>query len=170
MALVVGLVTLSIFGGYEVSQVSRPGDEALTTNFFAHEAAFDDLVHMLAVDYPSPVAKGGPAIDLATMDGLETKSERSATYRRLLRQISVADLRYFPASGKLVLVPNGQENLERPSNSYVYLPHGQPRSFVRRHTYYWRGPGMDMITGDRRLEGFWFIRHEMTVEVAVTPY
>jgi hypothetical protein len=105
MALVVGLVTLSIFGGYEVSQVSRPGDEALTTNFFAHEAAFDDLVHMLAVDYPSPVAKGGHAIDLATMDGLETKSERSATYRRLLRQISVADLRYFPASGKLVLVP-----------------------------------------------------------------
>lgn len=170
IALVVGLVTLSIFGGYEVSQVSRPSDAELTANFFAHETAFDELVRMLAVDYPSLVDKGVTAIDLAKMASLDTKSGRLATYRRLLRQISVADIRYFPDSGKLVLVPTGQENLERPSKSYVYLPHGQPQSFVQHHTYYWRGPGVDMITGDRRLEGFWFIRHEMTIEVAVTPY
>jgi hypothetical protein len=160
IAMVVGMVTLSIFGGYEVDQVSRPSDDDLTANFFTHEAVFDELVHTVSVDYPSLAAKGTPAIDLAT----------KATYRRLLQQISVADLRYFPASGKLILVPDGQENPQRPSKSYVYLPHGQPRSFVRRHTYYWRGPGVDMITGDRRLEGFWFIRHETTVEVAVSPY
>lgn len=170
IALVVGLVTLSIFGGYEVNQVSGPSDEELTTNFFAHETAFDELVHMLAVDYPSLGDKGAATIDPATMDRLETRSERLATYRRLLRQISVADLRYFPRSGKLVLVPNGQENPGRPSKSYVYLPHGQPQSFVQHHAYYWRGPGVDIVTGDRRLEGFWFIRHEMTIAVAVTPY
>jgi hypothetical protein len=165
IALMVGLVTLSVFGGYEVTQVSRPTDEELTTNFFAHQAVFDELVRMLSMDHP-----GTAAIDVTTMASLDTRAERLATYKRLLQQISVADLRYFPASGKLILVPNGQENPQRPSESYVYLPHGQPRSFAQRHTYYWRGPGVDMITGDRRLEGFWFIRHEMTIEVAVTPY
>lgn len=170
VALVFSLLTLSVFGTYDVNQRSQPGDAELTTDFFAHEAAFDELVRMLSTDYPSPAAKRAAAIDLATIARLDTKSVRFGIYRRLLQQIAVADLRYFPDSGKLILVPDGQENLEEPSKSYVYLPHAQPQAFVQHHGYYWRGPGVDILTGDIPLRAGWFIRHDMTIEIAVTPY
>ena len=143
IALVFALLTLSIFGGHEINQGNQPSDEELTANFFTHEATFDELAAM-------PV--------------------RPETYRSLLRQISVADLRYFPESGELILIPDGQENLQHPSKSYVYLPHAQPQSFAEHHIYYWRGPGVNIVTGDLPLKGDWFIRHDMTIAVAVTPY
>ncbi|MGB6486060.1 MAG: hypothetical protein WBE91_04180 [Steroidobacteraceae bacterium] len=170
IALLFSLFTLSVFGTYDVNQRSQPDDEELTTDFFAHEAAFDELVRMLSTDYPSLAAKGAGAIDLATIARLDTNSVRFGIYRHLLQQISVADLRYFPGSGKLILLPDGQENLEEPSESYVYLSHAQPQAFVQHHGYYWRGPGVDILTGDLPLRAGWFIRHDMTIEVAVTPY
>ena len=168
--LVFGLLTISVFGAYDINQRSQPGDEELMSDFFAHEATFDELVRMLSSDSASLAAKGPAGVDLATMTKLDANSLRVGMYRRLLRQISVADLRYFPDSGNIILVPEGQENLQRPSRSYVYLPHAQPQSFVQHHGYYWRGPGLNILTGDLPLRAGWFIRHDMTIEVAVTPY
>jgi hypothetical protein len=170
IALMFCLLAFGVFRAYDVSQGNRPGDAALTANFFAHEAAFDQLVQMLSADRRSLAGKGNAAIDLATMARLDANAERLGTYRRLLQQISVADLRYIPGSGKLILVPDGEENPERPSESYVYLPHAQPQSFVQHHGYYLHGPGVDIVTRDSRLKSSWFIRHEITIEVAVTPY
>lgn len=167
IALAFGLLTLCAF---DANRGNQPTDEKLETNFLSHESEFDALVQMLAADHPSLTAKGASAVDLRTMAGLDTSGVRLEMYRRLLEQISVADLRYFPGSGKIILVPNGQENPERLSKFYLYLPHALPQSFAQHHGYYWRGPRVDILTGDRRLRGSWFIRHEMTVEVAVTPY
>ncbi len=170
IALMLGLPTLGIFATHDANRGNQISDAELTTDFFAHEAAFDELVRMLSTDYPSLAAKGAAAIDLATIAGQDKNPARLGTYRRLLRQISVADFRYFPDSGKLILVPDGLQDLERPSESFLYLPHGQPQSFVRHHEYYWRGPGVDTLTRDRRLKDSWLIRHEITLEVAASPY
>jgi hypothetical protein len=148
VALVLGILSFGVLGTYDVNQRDRRSDEELTAEFFAHEAVFDELVKVLAA------GPGGNA----------------EIYKRLLRQISVADARYFPDSGKLILVPDGQENLEPPSRFYVYLPHGQPQSFLQNHGYYWRGPGVDIVTRDLPLKAGWYIRHDTTIEVAVTPY
>jgi hypothetical protein len=150
IALMFGPLILVLFDAYEVNQPIHLGDAELTANFLAHEAAFDQLVQMVSTDRKSSAGKG--------------------VYRPLLRQISVADLQYFPDSGTLILVPDGEENQERPSESYVYLPGAQPESFLQHHGYYLHGPGVDIVTRDSRLKGSWFIRHELTMEVAVTPY
>lgn len=128
------------------------------------------LVQMLAADHSSLPAKRTNGIDLATVARLGKSTARFRMYRALLRQTSVADFRYFPDSGKLALLPDGQENLERPATAYLYLPHAKPQSLVQHEGDNWRGPGMHILTGDRPLKGFWFIHHEMTIEVAVSPY
>ena len=169
-ALMLGLLALGVLGAYHANRENGPGDAALSSNFFAHEAAFDELVQMLSADRRGLAAKGTTAIDLTTMAGLDTDAARLETYGRLLQQISVANFRYDPGSGRLILVPDGEENPERPSESYVYLPHGRPQSFVQHHGYYLHGPGVDILTGDRPLKGSWFIRHEIAIQVAVAPY
>ena len=93
------------------------------------------------------------------------------TYERLLRQISVADLRYFPGSGKLILQPAAaQANIEGVSKSYVYRTGGQPHPVVAHPGYNWRGPGVYFLTGDRRIEGSWFIHYDTTIALAFSPY
>lgn len=170
IALVLGLSTLAVLSSYDVNRGNLPSDVKLTANFFSHETAFDELVLMLASDHFSLAAKGPTRIDMEALGRLDTSAVRSMMYRGLLRQISVEDLRYFPYSGKLVLVPDGQENLDRPSKTYLYLPHAQPQSFIRHHGYSWRGPGVYILTSDHPLKGSWFIHHDMTMEVAVAPY
>ena len=170
LVLMFGLLALGVLEAHHVNQENRLGDEALTANFFAHEAAFDELVQLLSAERRSLRGKGTTTIDLTAMAGLDPNAAHVETYRRLMQQISVADLRYFPGSGKLVLVPDGEQKLERPSESYVYLPHGRPQSFVQHHGYYLHGPGVDILTGDRQLKRSWFIRHEITIAVAVTPH
>jgi len=150
IALMCGPLFLVLFDACQVNQANHPGDAELTANFLAHEAAFDQVVQMAPTDRRSPAG--------------------SSAYRHLLQQISVADVRYHPDSGELMLVPNGEENQERPSESYVYLPNGRPESFIQHHGYYLHGPGADIVTSDSRLKGSWFIRHELTMQVAVTPY
>lgn len=170
IALVLGVLTLGLFATHDVNQESQPSDQELTTSFFSHEEKFDELLQMLARDRPRLAAKGALAVDLATTARLDANGIRFGMYRGLLQQISVGDLRYFPGSGKLVLVPNGRRSLEPPSKSYLYLPHGQPQSLVPHYGYDWRGPGMYILTGDRPLKGGWYIHHDVTIEVAVPPY
>lgn len=169
-ALLVGIATVAAFYAHDVDQRSRPGDEQLTTNFFSHEAGFDELVQMLATDQARLAANGETSIDLATVARLTKNAARVRMYGDLLRQISVEDLRYFPDSGELVLVPDGQENPERPSRSYLYLPHGQSESLTRYHGYTWRGPGVSILNGDRPLTGSWLIHDHTRIDVAVAPY
>lgn len=152
IALVLGLATLAVYSAFAVDGAGQPGDEELTSNFFSHEAAFEELVQMLSTAR------------------LATNAARIRMYRGLLRQISVEDLRYFPDSGKLILVPDGQLNPERPSETYLYLPNAQPPPFARYHGYAWRGPGMYVLSGDRPLKGSWYVHHDVTIEVAVAPY
>lgn len=169
-ALVLGLMTLAALFTYDAGRVGQPGDEELTANFLSREAGFDELVHMLAADRPRLAAQGGVSIDLETVARLTANAARFRIYRDLLQQISVEDLRYFPASGKLVLVPDGAENVERPSKAYLYLPHAQPQALTQYHGYTWRGPGSYVLAGDRPLKGRWFIHHDTTQEVAISPY
>ncbi|HEY7887909.1 MAG TPA: hypothetical protein VIC29_06740 [Steroidobacteraceae bacterium] len=125
---------------------------------------------MLTTDHAGLAATGQTRIDFATLARLATKEPRFARYAGVLQQISVEGLRYFPHSGKLVLVPYGEESLERPSKSYLYLPHAQPQSLDQYHGYTWRGPGVYVLTGDRPLHGSWFIHQDMTMEIAIVPY
>lgn len=170
IAVLLGLPTLTVLSTHVANQENHPSDEELAANFFSHEARFDELVQMLTTDYPRLAAKGDAGIDLTTVASLATNAARSGVYRGLLQQISVEDLRYFPDSGKLVLVPDGQENSERPSKYYLYIPHAQPRSLTPSDGYASRGPGVYVLKGERPLKGSWFIRHDMTIEVAVAPY
>ena len=160
------LAALSI---YDVGRVTQPSDEELAANFSSHEAGFAELVAMLTADRQRPAAKGAASIDLATVARLTPNAARLRVYEGLLRQIAVDDFHYFPDSGKLVLVPD-EEDPERPSKSYLYLPHAHPQSLTRYHGYTWRGPGSYILAGDRPLKGSWFIHHDMTVEVAISPY
>lgn len=175
LPLVLGLCALAVFATYDGYRENAPSDEALATNWLSHEAGFDELVQMLRTSHLSVAAKGAAGIDLAAVAGLDKDPARFRIYRGLLRQISVVDLRYFPDSGKLILIPDGQNNdglnnLDRQSKCYLYLPHGQPQALASYPGSDWRMPGMYMRTGDRRLKGNWFIHHEMTLVVAVPPY
>ncbi|MGH8200943.1 MAG: hypothetical protein ACREVO_11365 [Steroidobacteraceae bacterium] len=165
-----GPSTLAVFAAYDVNEEKQPSDQELATNFFSHEARFDELAQMLAAHRPSLAAKGATSVDLARVERVDKGAARFKMYRVLLRQISVADLRYFPDSGELALVPEGQENLDQPRKFYLYLPHIHPQSLVQNRGYNWREPGMSIVTGDHPLKGFWYIHHEVTIEVAVNPY
>jgi hypothetical protein len=125
---------------------------------------------MLATDHPSLAAKRTTAIDLGTLAGLHTNPVPIGTYGRLLRHLSLAEVHYCPKSGKRILAPDGQENPERQSKYYLYLPHAQSQLLAKHHGYYWRVPGVDFLTGDRQLRGSWYIHHEAAIEVAVTSY
>jgi hypothetical protein len=170
IGLVFGLLAFGVLGTFDITTGNQPSDEQLTANYLTHEAAFNDLARQLAREYPGHTAKRGGVIDLATVIELDTNTTRVGIYGRLLQRISVADLRYFTDSGKLILVPDGEQNPDRPSRSYVHLPQARPQAFIEHHAYYWRGPGVDIVTGDLPLTAGWFIRHDTTVEVAVTPY
>lgn len=170
VALVLGLFLLAAFATYDVDRKNEPGDQALTTNFRSHEARFDELVRMLASDHLRAAGMEATGIDLATVARLDENPARVTLYGGLLRQISVVDFRYFPDSGRLILVPDGQDDLQGPSMSYVYVPHDEPQPLVPYSGSDWRTPGIYILTGDRQLRGRWFIHHERTMEAAVPPY
>lgn len=170
IALVLGLALLAAFATHGVNRKNEPSDEALAMNFLSHEAEFDELVRMLASDHLSAAATEATGIDLSAAARLDENPARIAMYGGLLRQISVADFHYFPDSGRLILMPDGRDNLEGPSNFYLYLPHGRPQPLVPYYGSDWRMPGIYMLTGDRRLRGNWFIHREMTMQVAVSPF
>jgi len=170
IGLMLASSALAVLATCEVDPGNRPGDAELTANFLSHETTFNELVQMLDGDRRTLALEGETPIDVAALSRLGASAARAQTYSGLLRQISVADLRYFPDSGKLILLPDRQANLPRPSKSYLYLPHAQPQPVVRHHGYNWRGPGVYVVTGDRPLKGSWFIHYDTVIQVAFSPY
>lgn len=169
-ALLLGVCSLAVFATYDVNRENAPSDEALATNFLSHQAGFDELVQMLRSSHLSAAAEGPSGIDWVTVARLDKDPARLRICGALLQQISVVDLRYFPDSGKLILIPEGQDSLHGQSKLYLYLPQGQPRPLASYHGSDWRMPAMYIRTADRRLKGNWFIHHEMILEAAVPPY
>jgi hypothetical protein len=100
-----------------------------------------------------------------------TSAARKDTYERLLRDISVADLRYFPGSGRLILVPVGAStSIRGSSKSYLYSAGGPPRPVLAHYGYNSRGPGPYVLAGDRRVKGPWFIHYDKVIKLGVSPY
>jgi hypothetical protein len=164
-------VALTTVATHAINQRNQPSDEELSENLLAHETKFNELVEMLDSDCRSLPPAAGESIDLAGLSAVVTSAARKDMYKRLLRQISVADLRYFPGSGRLILLPAAaQTNIQGSSKSYVYMAGGQPQPVVAHHGYNWRGPGLHFLTGDRRVEGFWFIHYDTTITLAFSPY
>ena len=98
-------VALTIVATHTINQRNQPSDEELSENLLTHETKFNELVEMLASDCRSLPPGSGESIDLAGLSAVVTSAARMDIYKRLLRQIFVADLRYFPGSGKLILLP-----------------------------------------------------------------
>jgi hypothetical protein len=154
-----------------INQRNQPSDEQLSESLLAHETKFNELVEMLDSDCRRLPPGAGESIDLAGLSAVVTSVARKGTYKRLLQQISVADLRYFPGSGRLILLPAAAPtSIQGSSKSYVYVPGGQPQPVVAHSGYNWRGPGLYFLTGDRRVKGFWFIHYDTTITLAVSPY
>jgi hypothetical protein len=171
ITLFIAPAVLTIVTIHTISQRDQPGDEQLIENLRVHEAEFDELVQMLNSDCRSLPAGAGEFIDLARLSSLVTSVSRREMYKRLLRQIFVTDLRYFPGTGKLMLLPAGtQTNIDAASKTYIYRVGGQPQPVVARQGHNWRGPGLYFRTGDRQLKGFWFIHYDMTITLALSPY
>ena len=169
--VVVGLTALGgVATRRDVSRGNQPSDEELRSNFFFHRAGFDHVVRMLAADYPGVTGKGTTSMDLAALARLDVNTTRFRMYKSLLKQISVADFRYYRSSGKLILVPEGQQDPKLPSKSYLYVPHPQPDPLVHYHGYTWREPGMYILTRDDRLRGPWLIHHDVVIGLAFSPY
>jgi hypothetical protein len=162
---------LTIVATHTISQRNQPSDAELMENLLAHEKEFDELAHMLDADCRSLPPGAGESIDLAGLSAVVTSAARMDIYMRLLRQIFVTDLRYFPGSGKLILLPAAaQTTIGGSSKSYAYLVGGQPRPVIAHHGYNWRGPGLYFLTGERRVKGFWFIHYDTTTTLAFSPY
>ncbi len=162
---------LTTVATHAINQRNQPSDAELSENLLAHETKFNELVEMLDSDCRSLPTAAGESIDLAGLSAVVTSAARKDIYKRLLRQISVADLRYFPGSGRLILLPaTAQTNIQGSSKSYVYMAGGQQQPVVAHPGYSWRGPGLHFLTGDRRIEGFWYIHYDATITLAFSPY
>jgi hypothetical protein len=162
---------LTTLATHTLNQRNLPSDQELSANLLAHETKFNELVAMLDTDCRSLPPGAGESIDLAGLSAVVTSAARKDTYERLLRQISVADLHYFPGSGRLILLPAGaQPNIQGSSKSYVYMAGDQQQPVVAHHGYNWRGPGLHYLTGDRRVEGFWYIHYDTMITLAFSPY
>jgi hypothetical protein len=171
MTLFLAPAVFTIVANHTISQRNQPSDAELIENLLAHETKFDELVQMLDSDSRSWPPGAGESIDLAGLSTVVTSAARMDIYKRLLRQISVADLRYFPGSGKLILRPaTVPTDIAGSSKSYAYVVSGQPQPVVAHHGYNWRGPGLYFLTGDRRVKGFWFIHYDTMITLAFSPY
>jgi len=171
ITLVLAPAVLTIVAAHTINQRNQPSDEELSKNFLAHETKFNQLIEMLESDCRSLPPGAGESIDFAGLSAVVISAARMEIYKRLLRQISVADLRYFPGSGRLILLPAAaQTNIEGSSKSYAYMVGGQPQPVVAHHGYNWRGPRVYFLTGDRWIKGFWLIHYDTMITVAFSPY
>jgi hypothetical protein len=171
IGLVLASLLLPLLAAYTVDQQNQPGDGELVNNFLSHQAAFEELVEMLGFDCRALRRERRDVKNLEMLSRVVDSTGRMDIYRDLLQRISVADLRYFPNSGKLILLPIAAHRTAKGSSkSYEYLPEGRPDRFVQRHGYYWRGPGVYFLTDDRRIKGDWYIHHDMMITVSFSPY
>jgi len=171
ITLLLAPVVLTTVAGLTIHQRNGPSDQDLLENLLAHETKFDELVAMLTADCRSLPPGAGESIDLAGLSAVVTNAARKDTSERLLREISVTDLRYFPGSGRLVLMPAAaRTNIRGSSKSYVYTAGGQPQPVVAHDGYNLRGPGLYFLTGDRRVKGSWFIHYDTLIGLGFSPY
>jgi hypothetical protein len=171
ITLLLAPVVLTIVTGLTLNQRNGLSDQDLLENLLAHETKFNELVAMLTSDCRSVARGPGESIDLAGVFAVVTSAARKDTYERLLREISVTDLRYFPGSGRLVLMPAAaRTNIRGSSKSYVYTAGGQPQPVVAHDGYNWRGPGLYFLTGDRRVKGSWFIHYDTVIKLGFSAY
>jgi hypothetical protein len=162
---------LTTVATHVINQRNQPSDEQLSENLLTHETQFNELVEMLDSDCRSLRPAAGDYIDLAGLSAVVTSAARKDIYKRLLRQISVADLRYFPGSGRLILLPAAAPtSIQGSSKSYVYIAGGQQQPVVAHPGYNWRGPGLHFLTGDRRVEGFWYIHYDTMITLTFSPF
>jgi hypothetical protein len=167
LLLLGGPPALSIWSAYSLELKNRATEEDLAANFRANEAHFAELIDLLAEDRERLRLE---PIDLAALSH-DLPAARARIYEELLGRIAVADIRYFTASGELILLPEGgPANTNAAPRWYRYLPQGEPEPIAQHHGYAWRGPGMYSLSGDRPLESRWFIHHNKLVEVAFAPY
>lgn len=147
-----------------------PGDQELSAGFFAHEAAFDNLVAMLDADREALSATRATVIDLGALRKLLTHA-RSEQYAAAFNDIPVINLRYFPASGKLFLLPPGiPADTAGGVKSYLHSCNGKPQPLIKHHGYSFRTPGIYLLSGDQPLRQCWFIHHNSSFKVAFAPY
>jgi hypothetical protein len=171
IALCLAPAALTVVATYTNNQTDQPSDAELMENLLAHETKFEELVQMIHSDCRSFPPGTGESIGFAGLSAVVSSAARMEIYKRLLRQTSVADLRYFPGSGKLILLPAAaQTNIEGSSKSHAYMLGGQPQPVVAHHGYNWRGPGVYVLTGDRWVKGFWFIHYDTRITVEFSPY
>jgi hypothetical protein len=113
----------------------------------------------------------GPVVERTNLGPVAANSARIGHYESLLSKIGVRNFRYFPRSGTLILpVSEQSDSLPGYSKSYRYVLQDEPQGVVSHRGYGWRGPGIYVLTGDIRIKGQWFIHHDTTLGIGLSPY
>jgi hypothetical protein len=164
------VVALVVLVDHPANRISRPSDQELTATFLSHEADFEELARMLDAD-GGRLSLAEEALELADLGRAGASATRIGHYVSVLRKINATNFRYFPRCGTII-VPVSERSDSRPgsSKSYRYLPRGEPQSLAYHPVYGWRGPGMYILTEDRRIKGQWFVHHDTTIAIGVSPY
>ena len=150
--------------------INRPSDEELIAVFLSHEADFQKLTQMLEADHRR-LPLGGEAVELTDLATAGASVTRIGSYESLLRKIDVKNFRYFPLIGNIILsVSETSDGRPGCSKSYRYLPRDEPQRLVAHRGYGLRGPGLYLLTGDRRIKGQWFVHHDTTLAIGFSPY
>jgi hypothetical protein len=166
--VVPAVVVLTAF--FAVNRGYPPTDEELTARFLSHEADFEALRRMITSDC-ARVQLGVKPCELADLMRVSGGTVRETGYERLLGRIGVTSFRYSLRSGDLVLpIARSGESRAGSEESLRYLDHEEPQAILRHQSHSWRGPGIYIVTGDRRIKGRWFIHHEGSVVIAFAPY
>ena len=163
-------VALVVLVAHTANRISDPSDEELIATFLSHEADFQELAQMLDSER-GRLSLAGEAVELTDLGTAGASATRIVNYENLLRKIDVKNFRYLPRSGDIIL-PVSETSDSRPgcSKSYRYLPRDEPQRLVYHRGYGWRGPGIYILTGDRRIKGHWFVHHDTTLGIGFSPY
>jgi hypothetical protein len=165
-----GPAALAVWNVYAISNADFPSDQQLSANFHAHEGSFEDLVRMFNADRAALLASRRQTVSLASLEEL-VGQVRAGQYLEALKEISVSDIRGDLRSGNLTLLPQGTRGgIHDASKVYRYMPQGELEPLAQHHSYYFRGPGIYFLTGDRLLEKHWFIHHNVAIQIAYSPY
>jgi hypothetical protein len=161
---------LVVLAGYSICRGSHPTDEELTARFLSHPLDFETLRQMLDSDRGRLPHGAGP-FDLTDLVAAGASTARIGHYEAVLARIGARNFRYSPLSGNVVLpISTSGDNFANSTKSYLYSSRDEPQPLLYHRSYGWRGPGAYWVTGDHRIEGRWFIRHDGTVVVAFAPY
>jgi hypothetical protein len=169
LALVLAVVVMSTVAHHVIDDESQQGDAALVQHLLAHETKFNQLAGMLGSDCRNVRPMSDP-VDLARLGTLMSEA-RMQTYRALLRETSIADLRCLPLSGELILVPGLRPTDKHGARrAYKYRADNRSQSAAGTTRDYWRGSGMLYLTRDRWIRGNWFLQDAAAINVAFSPY